>query len=165
MTSCVICVINFLGDKKMIEFRSAYSPRLRVALDQSIPDPKTGEIQVSMTKQEFAQETEINNIMARYEKTGILDHVKEHAGYANFPAPVDYQDALQMTIDAQLAFDALPARTRREFHNDPLEFLSFIEDPDNVDRMRDLGLLNDPVEEASEEADPSPREVPPEAAA
>ncbi len=124
-----------------MEFRTAYGLKPRVQFDQTIPDPVTGEIQVSMTKQSFAEESEINNIMARYEKTGVIDHVKNHGGYADMPAGLEYQDALQLTIEAQIAFDELPAKVRREFDNDPYKFLQFVEDPENIERMAELGLL------------------------
>lgn len=138
-----------------MEIRSAFSPRLQVTFDQSIPDPITGELQVSMTKQSFAQESEINNIMAKYEKTGLIEHVKAHSGYADMPAGLDYQAALQMTIEADIAFNELPALVRKEFDNDPFQFLEFVADPDNVERMGELGLLNPVEEPASTEGDPA----------
>lgn len=142
----------------MVKIRKPYTRTAHV-FDQSIPDPITGEVQTSRTKQSFADETDINQILARYVKTGVIDHVKEHAGYADFPAPMDYQEAMQMTINAQIAFDQLPAEVRREFDNDPFQFLTFIEDPENVDRMAELGLL-EPVPEAPE-ADPQPEPAQP----
>lgn len=142
-----------------MEIRSAYSPHKSHDFDQSIPDPITGEIQVSMTKQSFADETNINNILDKYKKTGLIEHVKNHGGYSEMPDPIEYQQAVQMSIDAQLAFDDLPAHVRREFDNDPFTFLSFIEDPDNVERMAELGLIEAPdVEETPPEAKPLPAE-------
>lgn len=143
----------------MPEIRTAYT-RTRVPFDQSIPDPITGEVETTRTKQSFADETDINQILARYIKTGVMDHVKDHGGYADFPAPIEYQEAMQLTIDAQIAFDSLPATTRREFGNDPFEFLAFVENPDNVERMAELGLL-----ELEEEPPEAEAEQPPVAAA
>ncbi len=136
--------------------RSAYSGSVHVVIDQSIPDPITGEVETSLTKQEFLEESEINNILAKYEKTGLIDHVKQHSGYADMPSGLDFQMASQMTIEAQIAFDELPAAVRREFNNDPFEFLEFVADPDNVERMGELGLLAEVVDEAVPDADPEP---------
>lgn len=136
-----------------MEIRTAYT-RTRVTFDQSIPDPITGEVQTSMTKQSFAAETDINNILRKFAKTGLIEHVKNHSGYADMPDPIDYQQAIQLTIDAQIAFDDLPAKVRREFDNDPFEFLSFIENPDNVERMGELGLLEPSENEQPPEAEP-----------
>jgi len=124
-----------------MEIRSAYSSKPRVQFDQSIPDPITGEVQTSMTKQSFAGESQINNIMAKYEKTGVIDHVKNHGGYVEMPSGVDYHDALNLSLDAQAAFDELPAKIRKEFDNDPETFLTFVDNPANVERMAELGLI------------------------
>lgn len=147
-----------------MEIRSAFSPHVHVTFDQSIPDPITGEVQTSRTKQSQAEESEINNIMARYEKTGIIEHVKDYAGYADMPGGLDYHTAMQLTIEAQIAFDNLPAKTRKEFDNDPFKFLEFVEDPDNVERMAELGLIN-PEEAPLEANPPAAAEDPPAAGA
>lgn len=139
-----------------MEFRTAYGPHLKVTFDQSIPDPITGELQVSMTKQSFAEESEINNIMAKYAKTGLIEHVKNHGGYSDMPGPLDYQEALQLTIEAQISFDELPAIVRKEFDNDPFKFLAFVENPENVERMAELGLLNPVEDDVPPEGEPSP---------
>lgn len=142
-------------------YRSRSSEHVHVTFDQSIPDPITGEIQTSMTKQAFAEESQINNIMAKYEKTGVIDHVKEHGGYSMMPSGLDYHTAMQLTIDAHLAFDQLPANIRKEFGNDAFEFLTFVEDPDNVERMAELGLIT--PEETEPERTAVPDETPPPA--
>lgn len=141
-------------------FATAYGPHLRVKFDQSIPDPITGELQVSMTKQSFADESQINKIMAKYEKTGLIEHVKDHSGYTNMPPPMEYQDALNLTIEAQSSFDDLPANIRREFGNDPYQFLAFVEDPENVDRMAELGLLGDLPDDDPDDAKPASEAAP-----
>ena len=52
-----------------------------------------------------------------------------------------------------MAFDDLPAKVRREFDNDPFKFLEFVEDPENVERMAELGLVNITGDDAEAEAD------------
>lgn len=118
----------------MTDFRSAYKNHER--LTQSPGGP-------TMTKQAPAAECDINNILKKYEKTGLITHVKEGGEYKDLPAPMDYQEALNLIIDAQNSFDNLPSNIRKEFGNDPEEFLAFVEDPSNVDRMRDLGMLHE----------------------
>jgi len=140
-----------------MKFSTAYSEKNRVQFDQSIPDPITGELQTSRTKQSFAEESEINNILARYEKTGVIEHVKNHGGYADMPSGLDYHEALQMTIDAQTAFEDLPAQIRREFDNDPYKFLEFVENSDNVERMAELGLIELDPDTSEAEVNTAPR--------
>lgn len=97
----------------------------------------------SMTKQSFKDECDINNIMAKFERTALLEHVNQHQGnYGDFTdAPQDYHEAMNQVIAADDMFQTIPAKLRAAFNNDPGEFLAFTNDPENLDRMRDLGLL------------------------
>lgn len=127
--------------------RKPYDPHQRV----HTPDPGP-----TMTKQSMQAECDINNILAKYQKTGLITHATQGGNYQDLPSDTDYQNGLNIIIAAQESFDALPSTVRREFENDPAQFLSFIEDPANVDRMRALGLLNDPPPAPPAEADPEP---------
>lgn len=96
----------------------------------------------SMTKQSFKAECDINTIMKKYEKTGLISHVAKHNGrYGDFLAAPDYLDAMVSVVQAQEAFSTLPAALRKRFGNDPAEFLDFVSNPANEDEMRKLGLL------------------------
>lgn len=117
----------------------------------------------SRTKQSEAESCEINNIMAKYERTGLIEHAREGGTYENLPEPMEYQDALNRVMEAQQSFDLLPAAARKEFGNDPAQFLAFVDDPENVQRMAELGLLNEPPQPPA--VDPLPVADPPAAAA
>lgn len=98
----------------------------------------------TMTKQAMADECDINNIMRKFEKTGILTHVRRHGGnYGDFTnAPQSYHEAYQQILDAEEMFMEIPASIRKKFDNDPGKFLAFVEDPKNEAEMEKLGLLN-----------------------
>lgn len=96
----------------------------------------------SMTKQSEAAACDVNFIMKRYEKSGLLPHVPGY--YADVSAPVSYQDARNMVIQADASFQALPASIRSRFSNDPGLFLAAVSDPDRVDELVDLGVLSKP---------------------
>lgn len=101
----------------------------------------------SLAKQSFAAECDINNILKKFEKTGMIEHVKEHHGhYGDFIGAPDYLTAMNAIVEAQEAFDSLPAKVRKRFANDPKEFLEFVQDPDNREEMQKLGLLEPPQE-------------------
>lgn len=122
-----------------------YRPHPRVTQDNQIIDPNTGEVQTppSMTKQSFAAECDINNILRQYKKTGMISHINAQASkgmYLDLPAEVDFQTALNTVIRAEEAFDTLPARLRARFNNDPAEFLIFSTDPRNQKELIELGL-------------------------
>lgn len=105
----------------------------------------------SRTLQNFKDECNINNIMKKFERTGMLNHARQYeGGYGDFTdAPVDFQEAMNIVLDAEKMFATVPAKVRKEFDNDPGKFLAFVDDPKNLDRARELGLaMPAPVEEA-----------------
>lgn len=135
---------------------SSFRPHKRVSLD-------TGD--VSRTRQEFAEECDINSIMSRYNKTGVINHFSSRAPrYVDFSeVPSDLQTAMQMFIEAENAFMRLPAAVRKEFDNDPVKFVEFAERPENLDQVRAWGLAKpaepEPVPMRVEVVNPPP-EVP-----
>ncbi len=115
--------------------RSAANLPERVSIDFPLP---------TLTIQEPLETCEMNNILARYTKTGLIDHVREGGRYEDLPPGQDYHEAMTIVAEAQQSFEGLPASIRKEFGNDPQAFLTFVENPENVKRMGELGLLNDP---------------------
>lgn len=129
----------------------------------------TGE---SRTRQSFNDETNINNIMARFDKTGLIDHVNEHQGsYGDFSEISDYHTALNHVIQAQDSFNSLPSKLRAHFDNDPGLFLDFMTDPANTEEIKKMGLSptnnsSEQVEADGEESEEEPGQgVQPEAEA
>lgn len=111
----------------------------------------------SMAKQSMADECDINILMLRYQKTGMLNHIIRYKGqYADVSNQEDFQSALQTLQDANQMFDSLPAKVREKFKNDPGQFLAFVENPENREAMAELGLLDRPPKKA--EPDPPPPE-------
>lgn len=108
----------------------------------------------SLTRQEFAEECDINTLMAKYDKVGFPMHMSKGPGqYLDVSDVPDLQRAMQVLADAERAFMTLPARTRFEFGNDPAKFVEFAQDPANNAQMREWGLT-EPLPEP-----PAPQEV------
>lgn len=106
----------------------------------------------TLTKQSFKDECDVNNIMKKFEKTGLLTHTTKYQGkYADFTKVTDYQSALNTVIEANDAFDSLPSKLRARFANDPAEFLAFVENPNNREEAKKLGLLK-PEEQDQEQS-------------
>lgn len=124
----------------------------RERIRESISFPDQGR-----TKQSFHDETNINNIMARFEKTGVLEHVREYEGsYGDVTGAVSYHDAMNITLRANDMFAQLPAKIRVKFFNNPGVFLEAVDDPDRQDELIELGVLPaKPLQPASEPA-PAP---------
>lgn len=111
----------------------------------------------SLTQQSMSPECDINRIMARFEKTGLIDHVNKYEGnYGDFSEMQDYATSMNQVLAAQEMFSSLPSAIRQKFNNSPREFLEYVEDERNHDEMRKMGLMP-PLEaatEASEENKP-----------
>jgi len=120
-------------------------PRTRVPPYRSTGisfDPDT-----NRTKQAMKDECDINVIMAKYLKTGIINHVASYQGdYGDYDA-IDFQEAQEILMAGQQMFGQLPAAVRKEFQNDPAQFMSFCSNPENKIRMIELGLTNETLEE------------------
>lgn len=133
----------------MSNIRSAYSKRTRKGFACSGP---------SLTKQSFKAECDINTLLAKYQKTGMIAHLNRFQGdYSDLTDNSDYHTAMNIVLDAQNAFDTLPSSIRKKFNNDPSEFLSFVSDEKNLDEMRSMGLAN-PVDETTITPSLSPTE-------
>lgn len=119
-------------------FRKNYGSRERVPAE-------IGE-EPSRTKQSFADSVNVNNIIASYSKTGVLKNVPEQPMYGDFTAAPDYLAALNVSARARENFEALPAKVRARFNNDPKQFLEFVGDKENLDEGVKLGLWKKPKE-------------------
>lgn len=104
----------------------------------------------SRTRQEFAKDCDINQIMARYQKTGVISHVAPRAPqYLDVGAVPDMMTAMNAFIAAEAAFMSLPSQVRKEFDNDPMRFVMFTEDAENLPKLREWGLARpEPVAQA-----------------
>lgn len=100
-------------------YAGAYVEHDRVPLDAS----KDGR-----TRQEFAAECDINVLLARYEKSGALNHYNAaEPKYFDVGHVPDLQEAHMIMQEAERAFMTLPAVVRREFDHEPLNFVKFLQ--------------------------------------
>ena len=97
-----------------------------------------------LTIQSEAANCDINNIVERFEKTGVLPSMTSTPIYGDFTSPFDFQTAQQLLINAEQAFMSLPAKVRLEFENNPAKFLDFVDDPANADKLVSMGLREAP---------------------
>lgn len=99
-----------------------------------------------ITKQEFKDECDINNILTQYKQTGIIQHIQTQTPiYSELPDEIDYQQSLNIMAQAQDAFSTLPSVVRRYFSNDPSQLLSALNNPDMRTTLEGLGVLQGPA--------------------
>lgn len=103
----------------------------------------------SRTQQSFADECDINNIMARYEQTGLLPENPFEPRFGDTTMLPAFHEAQNIIATANETFAALPAKIRERFHNDPAQYLDFFSNDENFDEAVRLGLVN-PLQEPQE---------------
>lgn len=96
------------------------------------------------TKQAFKDDTDINRIVARYQKTGIMSFVAEHKLEYGFATSRDFRESMEIVAQANSMFEDLPSSLRKRFENDPSKFLDYVQDEKNLDEMYELGLAKKP---------------------
>lgn len=104
--------------------------RKRVAIDV---------FDASLTHQSEKDETDINFIVARARRTGMLPAATE-GFYGDFTNIPDLGEAFRTVELANQSFLGLPSDIRKRFNNNPAEFGSWLVNPANLDEARKLGL-------------------------
>lgn len=138
--------------------------KLAAALDKfDIQSEKTGLFcsDVSLTQQQFADEADINTIVNRFLKTGVLPTPNTFPQYVDFEGVFDYQSAMNLVRAADESFLRMDAKVRARFNNSPQEFLEFFANPENTQEAIRLGLAipqTSAVTQVTEEATPSKAE-------
>ena len=124
-----------------IVFKTGYGERERVKTE-----PK-GE---SLTQQHFAHEADVRNIIKQYDKTGLIANVQKGvAQYGDYSEINEYREALDLVNDANGMFADLPAELREMFQNNAGTFLEFATNPENNEKMIELGLKEASVQEVT----------------
>jgi len=97
--------------------------------------------QVSATKQSFVKECDLNNILAKYNATSKLpDMIARNPVYGNFMSPNTFMESMAAIELAREQFEALPAKVRASFGNDPSAFFEYATDARNLPQMVKWGL-------------------------
>lgn len=110
------------------------------------PSPEADPGSESLTRQEFRDECDINNIVARAGAGLVSLTVPAAPLFTDVSeVPSDYQECLEHLFNADEQFASLPARVRERFSNDPSQLFEFLADPGNRDEAVKLGLIAVPV--------------------
>lgn len=118
----------------MVAFRNAYERSSKPGMTFEKP---------SLTQQHFKDECDINNIIERFTRTGLLpQYPGEDMQYGDYTTSVDYHEAMTIVAQAKQQFEALPSSVRDKFDNDPAKMLDFVSKKENIEESVRLGLLN-----------------------
>lgn len=112
-----------------------------ISFDPSCKDSR------SVTQQSFVNDVDINNIVAKYVKTGVLgnvDDIRSRKGVFLDVSNVDsFKTALDRVTAINDAFMSLPADIRSRFGHDPQNLISFMSDSNNASECVKMGLLTE----------------------
>ncbi len=117
---------------KETRFQTAYGPHRKSTIEFKEEN--------SMTKQHHQDECDINKIMERFQVTKTFDHFSKFGEQYADIKPLDLHNALNITTKANTMFEELPSHIRNKFENEPKQFLKFIQNKENLQEARDLGL-------------------------
>lgn len=131
--------------KQAPQFQTAYAAKPRVQF--STKDTRT--------EQSHKQECDINYILAKHLKTGVINHQNAYGGQYGDTSAIDYHSAMNTIINADKMFNDLPSGTRTRFQNDPAQFLDFVGDENNLEEMYTMGLAIRPEKPANAEVSPA----------
>jgi len=121
---------------KTVFCRSAYNYDMDLAGDKSglkCEDP-------SLTQQQFKEESDINTIVDRFMKSGVMPTPVNMPQYIDYEGIFDFQTAMNAVRAADENFMRMDAKIRARFNNSPQEFLEFFANPENVEEGIRLGL-------------------------
>jgi len=107
----------------------------------------------TITQQQFKDEVDVNNIVNKFDKTGVVTHLNSKTPRYGFAESVDFKEAMDTVTDASEAFEDLPANVREYFNNDPQSFLEGLNDPNHQQILSELGIkFIDPASDEETEA-------------
>ena len=97
--------------------------------------------QPSLTKQAHRDECDVNKIIAKYRKTGVIEHLNNNPQNFDYAPGVDFQEAVELVQQGEDQFNQLPASIRTQFDNNTSDFVDFVSNPANHEEMIKMGLI------------------------
>lgn len=136
--------MTFYTENELNRDRNKFKVDCQKAIEEGEP---------TLVEQNHKAETDINNIVKKH--AGNLELIAKNQQLVEFTMddiPTnDFQEMMQIMVNAKEAFQQVPSQIRKEFDNDAAKYLDFVRNPENKDRLIELGLAHAP-----EEIDKSP---------
>lgn len=94
------------------------------------------------TEQNVKAQCDVNNIIKRYDRSGVLTHITNIEAKFGDMTGADFQAMQNQVATARSMFSSLPAEIRNRFDNEPSKLLEFMEHEENRDEAIKMGLIN-----------------------
>lgn len=115
----------------------------------------------TMTEQHHAKACDINSIMAKYLKTGVIEHMKKFEPSYGDVSTHDYEESMNTVARVVQEFDQLPAFAR-DHYGSPEKYLEATSTPEGLEELRSLRPKGDKYDKdgAPKKAPQEPSEAP-----
>lgn len=118
----------------MPEFKTAFSYTPALPLDLPLEDG---------AKQAFKDECDINNIVRRWQSTGVFEsHNSKKPVYGDFSGIPSYHESLNAILKVEDSFHELSAEERARFDNDPANFFDYVVSRTSEKSAEEAGVSN-----------------------
>ena len=136
--------------------KNMFSPSEKVVTVNRSPEVKA--------QQQFKDDADLNQIIKKFGLVAARNHFAEHGLQYGFASPQDLHTAMNTIRTAETMFNELPSKVRNRFDNEPEAFLAFVQDGNNYEEAKSLGIgLAPGVEPVVKAEDPPPPPPPPPA--
>ena len=112
----------------------------------------TVNVDPSKTDGSYKKDCDANEVIKKFLKTGVIDHVKQGQGYygdiSDMPGLLEGMERINQAKDE---FMQVPAKIRAMFQNDVRNFYNYVADPANQEHCVELGLIPKPKSSPSSE--------------
>lgn len=95
----------------------------------------------SRTQQHFREQTDINKIMSKAEKTGMIPVNRMNPKYGDFSDGRTYHESMVRISEIEQEFDKMPAEIKKRFSQNPAEIIDFLSKEENREEAIELGLI------------------------
>ncbi len=119
---------------------STTSPEMRAHSARPGKKDKNGDT-VYTTEQFHKNECDVNQIISKYDRTGLISHISRFEGKFGDTTEADFKTAMDLVTRSQTMFMELPNHIRKRFKNSAKDLLKFMEDPDNRQEAITLGII------------------------
>lgn len=131
----------------------------------TLRENKTRRVQIDcsqggLTDQSFKNDADINIIVERFNKTGILPSIERKSYFADVTEIPTLEQAFDIVDKAREEFGKLPAEVRRKMGDNPANLENFINDEDNTEFLKKHGVLIEKTPDPTPEPTPALENAP-----
>lgn len=95
-------------------------------------------VPVNKTEQHHKALSDVNNIVNKYRRSGIIEHGNAQEPVYLDCTGIDYRTMMDKLVNVQRSFNRLPAKERLRFANDPALYLMELERLEQEKKMKEV---------------------------